>query len=58
MYIWATPWENQIFAYAKTKVQISLVVTAKLISAFVFATRIVHFLLYWYSNFQDSSFLL
>ena len=32
---------NRIFAYAKTKTQISLAVTAKLISAFVFATRIV-----------------
>ena len=29
------------FAYAKTKTQISFAVTAKLISAFVFATRIV-----------------
>ena len=29
------------FAYAKTKTQISFTVTAKLISAFVFATRIV-----------------
>ena len=32
------------FAYAKTKVQISFAVTAKLISAFVFATQIVPFL--------------
>ena len=30
--------ENQRFAYAKTKVQISFVVTTKLISAFVFAS--------------------
>ena len=29
------------FAYAKTKTQISFAVPAKLISAFVFATRIV-----------------
>ena len=29
------------FSYAKTKTQISFAVTAKLISAFVFATRIV-----------------
>ena len=31
------------FCHAKTKAQISFAVTAKLISAFVFATRIVHF---------------
>ena len=30
--------ENQHFAYAKTKTQISFAVTPKLISAFVFAT--------------------
>ena len=30
--------KNRIFAYAKTKTQISFAVTAKLISAFVFAT--------------------
>ena len=30
--------KNQHFAYAKTKTQISFAVTAKLISAFVFAT--------------------
>ena len=36
--------KTQIFAYAKTKAQISFAVTAKLISAFVFATRIVQFL--------------
>ena len=30
-----------VFAYAKTKTQISFAVTAKLISGFVFATRIV-----------------
>ena len=33
--------ENRIFAYVKTKMQISFAVTAKLISAFVFAIRIV-----------------
>ena len=32
----------RLFAYAKTKTQISFAVAAKLISAFVFATRIVH----------------
>ena len=36
--IWASLWENWLFAYAKTKTQISFAVTAKLISAFVFAT--------------------
>ena len=30
--------EKTVFAYAKTKTQISFAVTAKLISAFVFAT--------------------
>ena len=35
--IWAASWENQRSAYAKTKTQISFAVTAKLISAFVFA---------------------
>ena len=39
--IWAATWENRIFAYAKTKTQISFAVTAKLISVFVFATRII-----------------
>ena len=37
---WASAWENQQFAYAKTKTQISFAVSAKLISAFVFATWI------------------
>ena len=41
-----------IFAYAKTKAQISCAVTAKLISAFVFDTGIVQFLLYLYLKFQ------
>ena len=30
--------KNRLFAYAKTKTQISFAITAKLISAFVFAT--------------------
>ena len=46
------------FAYAKTKTQISFAVTAKLISAFVFATRIVQFLFYLNPKFQASSHLL
>ena len=33
--------KNLLFAYAKTKVQISCLVTMLLISAFVFATKIV-----------------
>ena len=33
---------GRIFAYAKTKAQISCAVTAQMISAFVFATRIDH----------------
>ena len=43
-YNWAASWENRLFAYAKTKTQISFALTAKLISAFVFATRIVQLL--------------
>ena len=46
------------FAYAKTKAQISFAVTAKLISAFVFATRIVQFLFYVNPKFQASSSFL
>ena len=42
----------------KTKTQISFAVTAKLISAFVFATQIVQFLFYLNPKFQAySSFL-
>ena len=46
------------FAYAKTKMQISFAVTAKLISAFVFATRIVQSLYFLNPKFQASSHLL
>ena len=46
------------FAYAKTKAQISFAVTAKLISAFVFAMRIVQSLFYLNPKFQASSQLL
>ena len=46
------------FAYAKTKTQISFVVTAKLISAFVFATWIVQSLYFLNPKFQASSHLL
>ena len=44
--------------YAKTKTQISFAVTAKLISAFVFATRIVQFLYFLNPKFQASGRLL
>ena len=44
------------FAYVKTKTQISCAVTAQLISAFIFTTQIVQFLLY--PKFQDSNFFL
>ena len=49
---------NGFCAYAKTKAQISFTVTAKLISAFVFATRIVQFLFFLNPKFQASSLLL
>ena len=39
--------KSRFFEYAKTKAQISFAVTAKLISAFVFATRIVQYHLYF-----------
>ena len=52
------PRENRLFAYAKTKTQISLVVTAKLISAFVFATWILQSIFYLNPKFQASSHLL
>ena len=54
---WASAWENQRFAYAKTKTQISLAVTAKLISAFVFATWIVQYLYFLNTKFPASSHL-
>ena len=46
------------FAYAKTKAQISCAVTAQLISAFVFATRIVQFLYFLNPKFPVTSHLL
>ena len=46
------------FAYAKTKTQISFVVTAKLISAFVFATKMVQSLYFLNTKFQASSYLV
>ena len=52
--IWAVSWENQLSAYAKTKTQISFEVSAKLISAFVFATWIVQYLYFLNPKFQAS----
>ena len=46
------------FCQGETKAQISFAVTAKLISAFVFATRIVQFLFYLNPKFQASSSFL
>ena len=45
------------FAYAKTKTQISFAVTAKLIRAFVFATRIVQSLSFSFLNFKPLAIL-
>ena len=47
-----------LLAMRKTKAQISFAVTAKLISAFVFATRVVQFLFFLNPKFQASSHLL
>ena len=46
------------FAYAKTKTHMNFAVTAKLISSFVFATRIVQSLYFLNPKFQASSHLL
>ena len=48
---------KQQSAFAKTKTQISFAVTAKLISAFVFATWIVQYLYFLNTKFQASSHL-
>ena len=48
---------NRLFAYAKTKTQISFAVTAKLINAFVFATRIVQYLHFLKPNFKPLAIL-
>ena len=52
------PHEKTNTAYAKTKAQISFAVTAKLISAFVFATWIVRFLYFLNPKFPAFSYLL
>ena len=54
LHIWAASWENQQSAYAKTKTQISFAVTAKLISAFVFATWMVQSLYFLNPKFRAS----
>ena len=46
---------NRLFAFAKTKTQISCAVTAQLISAFVFATWIVQYLFFLNPKFPVSS---
>ena len=50
--------EKTKFCICKTKEQISFAITAKLISAFVFATRIVQFLYFINPKFPASSHLL
>ena len=50
--------KNRIFAHTKTKAQISCAVTAQLISAFVFATRIVESLFFLNPKFQANSHIL
>ena len=49
---------NRLFAYKKKKTQISFAVIAKLISVFVFATRIVQSLYFLNTKFQASSHLV
>ena len=53
----ATSGENLLFAYAKTKVQISCAVTPQLISAFVSASQIAQSLYFLNPKFQASSHL-
>ena len=48
--------ENQQLAYVKTKAQISCAVTAQLISAFVFTTRIAQFLFFLNLKFPLARF--
>ena len=47
--------KTRFLAYAKTEAQISCVVTAQLISTFVFATQIVQFLFFLNPESQASS---
>ena len=56
--IWAATWENRMFAYhAKTKTQVSFALTAKLITAFVFATWIEQHLYFLNPKFPVSSYI-
>ena len=55
---WAVSWEKTSFFICKNKTQISFMVIAKLISAFVFATQIVKSLYFLTRKFQASSHLL
>ena len=57
LFIWASLWENLLFAYAKTETQTSCAVTAQLISAFVSAIRIAQSLYYLNPKFQGSGHL-
>ena len=57
-YRWLRILENLLFAFAKTKVQISCPVTTQLISPFVFATQIVQYLYFLNPKFQASSHLI
>ena len=50
--------KTRFLSMRKKKAQISFAVTAKLISVFVFATRIVQFLIFLNPKFQASSLLL
>ena len=58
LYVLATIMRKPDFAYAKTKTQISFAVTAKLISAFVFATWIEQFIFFLNPKFQASNHIL
>ena len=55
---WAATWENQRYAYAKTKRQITCAVTPQLISVFVFAIGIVWYLYFLQPKFPASYNLL
>ena len=55
---WASSWEKRLFAYAKTKTQISFAVTVKMITAFVFPTRIVKSLYFLNPKFHACRHLL
>ena len=49
---------NQLFAYVKTKLQISCAVTTQLINDFVFTTQIKQSLFFLNPKFQASSYIL